>query len=84
MNKLKVRLTLDKLPDIHADLVRIDLDWQEWTFPQLAAALKKCTSRNQKIISNPEEDFKKKDKNYRQLDCIYCDNLDKNPMNAKQ
>lgn len=59
MNKLKVRLTLDKLPDIHADLVRIDLDLQEWTFLQLVATLKKCTTRNQKIISNPEKDFKK-------------------------
>ena len=37
MNKLKeingyVRLTLDKLPGIRANLVRIDEDWQEWTF----------------------------------------------------
>ena len=46
MNKLKeingyVRLTLDKLPGIRADLVRIDEDWQEWTFPQLVDALRK-------------------------------------------
>ena len=38
MNKLieidgYVRLTLDKLPGIRADLVRID-DWQGWTFLQ--------------------------------------------------
>ena len=37
MNKLEeingyVRLTLDKLPGIRANLVRIDEDWQEWTF----------------------------------------------------
>ena len=46
MNKLKeingyVRLTLDKLPRISADLVRLDEDWQEWTFPQLVDALRK-------------------------------------------
>ena len=40
MNKLKeinvhVRLTLDKLPGIRTDLVRIAEEWREWTFPQL-------------------------------------------------
>ena len=40
MNKLKeinvhVRLTLDKLPGMRADLVRIAEEWREWTFPQL-------------------------------------------------
>ncbi len=28
-----VRLTLDKLPGIRADLVRMDNDWQEWNSP---------------------------------------------------
>ena len=37
MNKLKepidyVRLTLDKLPGIRADVVRLDDNWQEWDF----------------------------------------------------
>lgn len=46
MKKLKeingyVRLTLNNLPGIGADLVRIDEDWQEWGFPQLVAALRK-------------------------------------------
>ena len=45
MKKLKeingyVRLTLNNLPGIGADLVRIDEDWQEWGFPQLVAALR--------------------------------------------
>ena len=40
MNKLReinvhVRLTLDKLPGIRADLVRIAEEWREWTFSQL-------------------------------------------------
>ena len=33
-----VRLTLDKLPGIRADLVRVDDNWQEWRFPQLVGA----------------------------------------------
>ena len=45
MNKLKevngyVRLTLDNFPVMLADLVRIDEDWQEWTFPELVDALR--------------------------------------------
>ena len=31
-----VRLTLDKLPGIRADLVRLDDNWQEWGFPQFS------------------------------------------------
>ena len=51
MNKLKeimlyVKLTLDKLPGIHADLVRLDEDWQEWTFSQLVDSLRNWTIRN--------------------------------------
>ena len=34
-----VRLTLDKLQVIRADLVRTDDDWQNWKFPQLVEAL---------------------------------------------
>ena len=53
MNKLKeingyVRLALDKLPDIRSDLVRIDEDWQKWTFPRLVDALRKWTNAYQK------------------------------------
>ena len=62
MNKLKeineyVRLTLDRLPGIHADLVRIGEEWQEWTFPQVADALRKWTTRNPRIILSPESSF---------------------------
>ena len=35
-----VRPTLDKLPGIKSDLVRLDDNWQEWRFPQLVEALK--------------------------------------------
>lgn len=36
-----VRLTLDKLPGIRADLVRLDDDWHEWKFIHLLEALRK-------------------------------------------
>ena len=29
-----VRLALDKLPEIRADLIRVDDNWQEWDFSQ--------------------------------------------------
>ena len=46
MSKLKeinghVRLTLHKLPGIRTDLVGVDEDRQDWTFPQLAEVLRK-------------------------------------------
>ena len=41
-----VRLTLDKLPGIRADLVRLDDNWQEWGFPQLVESLRKWCERN--------------------------------------
>ena len=36
-----VRLTLDKLPCLRDDLVRMDNNWKEWRFPQLVEALRK-------------------------------------------
>ena len=41
-----VRSTLDKLPDIQVDLVRLYNDWQEWKFAQFAEALRQWTKRN--------------------------------------
>ena len=41
-----MRATFDKLPDIRADLVRLDDDWQKWGFPELIEALRKLCSRN--------------------------------------
>ena len=54
-----VRLTLEKLPGIRADLVRIDEDWQEWTFPQYVYASIKWSTTNPKIIPSPEKGFKR-------------------------
>ena len=36
-----VRLTLDKLPGMRADLVRMDNNWKQWRFPQQEEALRK-------------------------------------------
>ena len=36
-----VRLTLDKLPRIRADLVRLDDEWQKRDFPKLVESLRK-------------------------------------------
>ena len=41
-----VRLTLDKLSRIRANLVTLGDDWQEWGFPQLVEALQKWCERN--------------------------------------
>ena len=46
MKKLKdiegfVRLTLDKLPGIRVDLIRLDDNWQEWGFWQLVDSLRR-------------------------------------------
>ena len=51
MGKIKemngyVRVTLDKLPSIRADLVRLDDKWQEWGFTQILEALRKWCDRN--------------------------------------
>ena len=72
MNKLKernryVRLTLDKLFCIRADLVRIDGGWLD--------LLRKWTTKNLKIIPSPEKGFKRENsyqlnnKNYKHRDC---------------
>ena len=72
-------MILDKLPGIHTDLIRIDEDWQEWTFPQLVHALRKWTNTNPKIIPSPEKGFKREnayqtnDKSYKHRDCVYCE-----------
>ena len=51
MGKIKeingyVRVTLDKLPGIRADLVRLDDNWHDWAFPQMLEALRKWCDRN--------------------------------------
>lgn len=49
-----VRLTLDKLPAIRADLVGTDNDWQEWDFWQFIEALIKWTDRNPILLEDKQ------------------------------
>ena len=64
MNKLRdingyIKITFDKLPGIHANLVRLDDDWQDWGFTQLVEALRKWTERNPKIFVPPDKNLKR-------------------------
>ena len=47
-----VRATLDKLPGIRADLVRLDDNWQEWGFAELIESLRKWCDRNPIVSEN--------------------------------
>ena len=87
MGKIKemnghVRVTLDKLRGVRADLVRNDDNWQNWKFQQLVEALEKWTVRNPIPFSdkrNPE-----KGNGYRKSyqakqtksKCVYCEKPD--------
>ena len=55
-----VRLTLDKLPAIRADLVGTDNDWQEWDFWQFIEALRKWTDKNPIPLEDKRKQKKKK------------------------
>ena len=51
LNKLtevngNVPMTLDKLPAIRGDLVRMDPEWEKWNFAQLSEAVRLRTKRN--------------------------------------
>ena len=84
MNKLKeingyMRLTLDKLPGIRADLVRLDDNWQEWDFEKLVDSLRRWTERNPKNILNNDPKYKRenvfhsKEQKQTPRACVYCD-----------
>ena len=61
-----VHLTLDKLPGIRADLVRMDDDWQELEFSQLVEALRKWCERNPIPLNESRHDTMSIEKGYRQ------------------
>ena len=72
-----VQFTLDKLPRIRADLVRLDTSWQEWTFPQLVEALREWAIRNPLINQESRRDqLSKKERllqiNQHRQKCVYC------------
>ena len=53
-----VRLTLNKLPEIRADHVRLDDNWQEWDFCQFVDSLRRWTERNAKTARNLGKHFR--------------------------
>jgi hypothetical protein len=53
-----VRLALDKLEGIQADLVRADDDWHDWGYAQLLEQLRKWTERNS-VNSKGDQDTKR-------------------------
>ena len=80
LNEIKgyVRNTLDKLPGIRADLVRLDDSWQDWGFCELVEALRKWTERNPKIIASekkPKRDnvYHTKEREQKSRSCVYCE-----------
>ena len=86
MGKLKeingyVRLTLDKLQEIGADLVRTGDDWQDWKFSQLVEVLENWTCRNPKPLNHkPLSEENRTNKVYQanqhQIECVYCKKFD--------
>ena len=86
MGKLKqidgyVQITLDKLPTIRADLVRLDHQWQDWTFPKLVEALREWTVRNPLSSQDLRKDHASRQEKLLQTSqkrsrCVYCDGKD--------
>ena len=84
MGKIKdingyVRVTLDKLPGIRADLVRLDDEWQEWGFPQMLEALRKWCDRNplplseQPIHKVRDKLYNSRQEEWKPRPCVYCE-----------
>ena len=84
MNKLKdingyVKITLDKLSGIRADLVGLENDWQDRRFTQLVEALRKWTERNPKIFIPPDKNpkwdkmYHTRENEHKSRVCVYCD-----------
>lgn len=92
MNKLSevngnVPMTLDKLPAIRGDLVRMDPEWEKWNFAQLAEAVRLWTNRNpagERETSeqlNPKRDrsnklFQARGGDGKQSKCVYCGDVE--------
>ena len=75
-----MRNTLDKLPQIRSDLVRLDGEWQQWHFPKLIDALRQSVERNPVAETGKEKPSILRDKNFspRQQNatnqkCVFCD-----------
>ena len=75
-----VRNTLDKLPKIRSDLVRLDGEWRQWDFPKLIEALKPCVKKNSVTETGKEKPPIQREKNFNACQqnvtnwkCVFCD-----------
>ena len=79
-----VRMALDKLESIRADLTRTSLHWKKWTFPDLVEALRQWIERNPLHNGDSKDGFSwkdgKRDKSFSTREqsrrCVYCGNKD--------
>ena len=72
-----IRVTLDKLTSIRADLVRLADGWQEWGFPQMLEALPKWCDPNpshssDQSVKSREMFFNSRQEDWKQRPCVYC------------
>ena len=82
-----VRMSIDKLPGIRGDLVRMDEHWQEWDFPKFVYALQGWTERNPVTMRSSDKPWRDSNAFNTQLDdvrlrdrgCVYCDSTDHKP-----
>lgn len=88
-----VRATLDKLPAIRPDLVRLDDEWQQWGFPQLVESLRKWCDRNPAQMSerssrgdghNRGHGHSYQASLHQARVCVYCDAPDHKAMECKK
>ena len=74
-----VRSTLDKLPGIRADLVRLGDNWQEWEFHDVIEALREWTEGNPVQNERRGEYIKTymaRQEGPPQATCVYCNQED--------
>ena len=94
MGKIKemngyVRVTLDSLQGIQADLVKNDGNWQDWKFQQLVEALEKWTIKNPIPLrdkQNPEKGngySKSYQDKQTKSECVYCEKPDHRSSDCK-
>ena len=91
-----VRLALDKLPGIRADLVRLDDDWQDWEFTQLIEAVRKWCERNPVVQDTHthkkdsrsqqrrERVFQASQQDWKARGCVYCDSSEHKSVECRE
>ena len=72
-------LSLDQLPKIMGNILRLDDEWQEFDFLKLAESLRNRTDCNLKTLHNSEKHEKYKRENIFQWKGRECKNRESNP-----